>query len=194
MKTVRYNSAVVSDEKFLIVAGGYRRPIAITTVDVMDTENKVWYSASNLPIPLSEASATIFKDRLFIAGGWSLDKRANKSVFSCLISNLVALANKGINDMFVWEKVAELSVSNATCTTVCGRLVLFGGLNPDNKASNDIRIYNSITGCFEPCGMNLLARYSCMAAPLPNNSVMVIGGYTDEGTTNTVEIAIVHTD
>ena len=189
MKTGRYNSAVVSYGEYVIVTGGYTRPIAVSTVDVLDTDKKVWYSANTLPIPLSEASAAIYNDRLFIVGGWTLDKRPNKLAFSCLLSDLISSAKNSVNDSNMWEMVTQLPVYNATCTTVCGRLVLFGGLDSNNQASNDVRVYNSTTKCFESCGLSLVARYCCIAAPLPHSRVMLVGGYTDSGTTNTVEIA-----
>ena len=191
MKTGRYNSAVVSYGKYVIVAGGFSRPLVVSTVDVLDTEEKLWYSASSLPIPLSEASATVYNDRVYISGGWTLDKRPNRSVFSCLLSDLVSSAKNSVNDKFMWEIVAQLPVYNASCTTVCGRLVVLGGLESDNQATNSIRVYNSTTKCFEACGQNLIARYCCLPAALPHSKLIVIGGYTDKGTTNTVEIASV---
>lgn len=191
MKTGRCNSAVTSYGEYVIVAGGYTRPVVVSTVEVLDTEKKEWYSASNLPIPLSEGSAAIYNDRLFVVGGWTLDKRPNKSVFSCLLSDLVSSAKGNINQFSLWETVTELPVYSATCTTVCGRLVVFGGLDSNNQASNDVTVYNSSTKSFESCGLSLVARYCCIAAPLPHSRVMLVGGYTDSGTTNTVEVASV---
>lgn len=192
MKSGRYNSAVVSYGKLVIVAGGYVRPVVVSNVDILDTEEKKWYSASNLPIPLSEASATVYNDRLFIVGGWTLEKCPNKSVFSCVLSDLVSLAKNNISDSFMWEIVTELPVYNASCTTVCGRLLMFGGLDSHNQATNTVRVYNSTMKCFESCGQSLIARYCCISAPLPHSRVMVIGGYTNKGTTDTVEIAKIH--
>ena len=189
MKKGRCNSAVVSYGEHIVVAGGYTRPVVVSTVEVLDTEKKEWYSASNLPIPLSEASAAIYDDRLFIIGGWTLDKHPNKSLFSCLLSDLVSSAKNDINHFSIWETVTQLPVYSATCTAVCGRLVVFGGLDSNNQASNDVTVYNSSTKSFESCGLSLCARYCCIAAPLPHSRVMLVGGYTDRGTTNTVEIA-----
>ena len=189
MKTGRSNSAVVSHGEHIVVAGGYTRPVVVSTVEVLDAEKKEWFSASSLPIPLSEASAAIYNDRLFIVGGWTLDKRPNRSVFSCLLSDLVSSAKNDVNHFGMWETVTQLPVYSATCTTVCGRLVVFGGLDSHNQASNDVTVYDSSTKSFESCGLSLIARYCCIAAPLPHSRVMLVGGYTNRGTTNTVEIA-----
>lgn len=187
----RYNSAIVSTDRMIIVAGGYTRPIVVSTVEILDTEDKQWYLAASLPTPLSEASATIYNDRLFIVGGWTLDKRPNKSVFSCVLTDLVSSAKNDINDSFMWEIVTELPVYNASCTTVYGRLVMFGGLDSNNQATNTVRVYNSTTRCFESCSKSLIPRYCCIPAPLPHSRVMIVGGYTDKGTTSSVEIATI---
>ena len=191
MMSGRYNSAIVSTDRMVIVAGGYTRPIVVSTVEILDTEDKQWYLATSLPTPLSEASATIYNDHLFVVGGWTLDKRPNKSVFSCLLSDLVSSAKKNINDSFMWEVVTELPVYNASCTTVCGRLIMFGGLDSNNQATNTVRVYNSTTRCFESCSRSLIPRYCCLPAPLPHSRVMIVGGYTDKGTTSSAEIATI---
>ena len=192
MTNGRYNSTVVSYGDVVIVVGGYTRPVVVSTVEILDTTEKKWYQASNLPTPVSEASAAVYNDRLFVVGGWTLEKCPNKSVFSCLLPDLITSAKNNVNDLFMWEVVAELPVYNASCTVVCGRLVLFGGLDMNNEAMNTVRVYNSAARTFESCGQNLIARYCCISAPLPHSRVMVVGGYTDKGTTNTVEIAKIH--
>ena len=71
MPTRRVFTAVVCSGKALVVAGGkgegYTR---LTTVEVMNTDTLQWSTASSLPHPFSDATATVCGDRLvYLAGG-----------------------------------------------------------------------------------------------------------------------------
>ena len=72
MPTKRKFPAVVCSENVLIVAGGVgKKNTTLDTVEVMNTETLHWSTASNLPQPLSDATATVCGDRLYLVGGRS---------------------------------------------------------------------------------------------------------------------------
>ena len=81
-------SAVICSGKALVVAGGkgesYTR---LTTVEVMDTDTLQWSTASSLPHPFSDASATVCGDRVYLVGGWD-QHGLTKSIFTCSLSAL----------------------------------------------------------------------------------------------------------
>ena len=89
MQTKRVFSAVVCSGKALVVAGGkgesYTR---LTTVEVVGTDTLQWSTASSLPHPFSDATATVCGERVYLGGGWD-ERGLTKSVFTCSLSALL---------------------------------------------------------------------------------------------------------
>ena len=54
-------------------------------------------------------------------------------------------------------------------------------------------MYNSTTNSWEIISHMTTGQYDCFTAVLPNNQLMVVGGWTDSGgATDTVEVASVY--
>ena len=71
MRTKRYLPAVVCSGRLLVVArGGGDNDTPLSTVEVMDTESLQWFTASSLPHPMTQASATICGENLYLLGGY----------------------------------------------------------------------------------------------------------------------------
>ena len=80
MPTRRYSPAVATYNQWLVVAGGrddHHNDLA--TVEVLDTDNHQWLSASSLPVKCGHVTTAILQDELYLVGG-----RLNKT----LIANL----------------------------------------------------------------------------------------------------------
>ena len=74
----------------MVVAGGYGEEITIlSTVEVMDTDTLQWSTASSLPYPLSDATATVCGDRVYLVGGSDQCWKSAKSAFTCSVSDLL---------------------------------------------------------------------------------------------------------
>ena len=92
----------------------------------------------------------------------------------------------------VWKEVAASPVTWTTYTSIHGRLLAIGGEDSDKKATTAIHMYNPTTDSWEVISHMRTPRYSCIAAVLPNNQLMVVGGYTRGSIeTDTVEFASV---
>ena len=92
MPTKRKLAAVVSSGKALVVAGGEGRGLTkLTTVEVMDTDTLKWSSASRLPHPLSDASATVCGDSIYLVGGCGLDGHSTRTVLTCSLDTLLQM-------------------------------------------------------------------------------------------------------
>ena len=80
MPTKRSYTAVVCSGKALVVAGGEEEgDTVLRTVEVMDIDSQEWSTASRLPCPLSQASATVCGDKVYFSSWgerrtWCLDK------------------------------------------------------------------------------------------------------------------------
>ena len=183
----------------LIVAGGKgvggRK---LSTVEVMDTETYQWSTAADLPHPMYRGSATVCEDQLYMLGGVKSGYYV-KSVYTCSVSALLqSCAPSSLKAKFqrtsledkarVWRQVADLPVTQSTCESFHGRLLAVGGME-SGKATTAVYMYNSTTNSWEIISHMTTGRHLCFTAALPDNRLMVVGGYT-----NSVELATVCDD
>ena len=186
--------AVSTTNTSLIVAGGWGPGVKKTEVEVMDTQTLQWSTVASLPLPLSEATATICGDRLYLGGGFSSDG-PTKSVLECEVKDLLqsqppSLASRiGLSRRpQVWREVAPLPVTLSSLVTFQGHLLAVGGVRGADSTS-EVREYDAATNSWN--GISQMRAQQCrsLAVVLPNNTLMVCGGFTSEGRTNSVEIA-----
>ena len=200
MPTKRWLTAVVCSGRSLVVAGGSTGNKKLSTVEVMDTETLQWSTASSLPHPLYQASATLCGDHLYMLGGYDQNNKQSKSVFTCSLAALLqscqpqslvarqktlSLANRPK----VWHQLADIPVTLSTCASLHGRLLAVGGNDSDDKKTTAIHMYNTTTNSWEVISHMTTPRYQCLVAVLPHNELMVAGGYTPNGGIDSVEIA-----
>ena len=89
MPTKRELAAVVCSGKTLVVAGGRDdRYITLDAVEVMDTDTLKWSTARSLPVPLSQASATVCGYKVYLVGRW-INGSPRNHIFTCSLSALL---------------------------------------------------------------------------------------------------------
>ena len=208
MPTKRWLTAVVCSGRSLVVAGGEgegRKQLSV--VEVMNTETLQWFTASSLPHSLCEASATLCGDQVYMLGGLS-ESRQSKSVFTCSLATLLqsfqpqslgaqlktsSLASKpeDLKRPKVWHQIADTPVTLSTCASLHERLLAVGGYDSDVKQTTAIHMYNTTTNSWEVISHMTTPRRQCLVAVLRHNEVMIVGGGTPGGVTDSVEIATI---
>ena len=198
MPTKRSLTAAVCSGKTLAVIGGYCGG-GLKTVELLDIDSLQWFIASELPHPLSRASATVCGDNLYLVGGF--DKSGvTKSVLTCSLSALVQSAKpatlggrseKALSQTEqVWREVASLPVNHSTCASLNGQLIAVGGMDSHNrKTTNSVYAYDPTTDRWDVISTMPTDRRNCLVAVLPGNQLMVVGGWTDSSVTDKVEVA-----
>ena len=190
MPTKRCNTASVTTERELIVAGGesgvsYMK--RLDTVEVMNTKTLVWSTVASLPHPYSSASATICgSDDLYMLGGLD-DIGETKSVLTCSLTELLHSTRES---MSVWYKAADSAFHYSTCAAVNGELVAVGGRDSeDEKVTAAVHKYKSGANSWDLISSMPTARHQCLVAVLPSKELIVVGGNKHSMPTDTVEIA-----
>ena len=175
MPTKRGESISVTTEQHLIVAGGSNWVSNhLCTVEVMDVEALQWSAVTSLPLPYSDASATVCGDQLYIVGGYDETHCGTKTVLTCSITEL--LLGETLNP--IWHKIADTPFHHSTCATVDEELVAFGGMNiVDNKVLDTVYKYNPYMESWDLFSYMPTARRDSLVAVLPNNEIIVVGGY-----------------
>ena len=197
MPTKRYFTAVVCSGRSLVVAGGDNFTI-LSTVEVMDTESLQWFTASSLPHPLKQASATICGENLYLLGGFN-QSSVTKSVFTCSLSvllqscqpqSLEASPKTSLSqEPRVWQKTADIPVFVSTCTTLCGQLLAIGGRDSDYKPTTAIHKYDPVKNSWTVISHMAAPRWQSLMAVLPGDKLIVVGGSTSRVSTAVVSLS-----
>ena len=182
MPTPRWNAACVTTEQALVVAGGYGVGGHLDTVEVMNTDTKVWTKVASLPGKCSSLTATVLGDRLYLAGGVT-DYRS-KSVFTCSLPDLLPPDTLGSRlqrqtlspSQNVWKRVSSLPVTHCTLVSFGGHLLAVGGRDNSQKPTSEVYRYNSTTDSWTLATRMKKKRYRCLAVTLPDDQLIVVGG------------------
>ena len=203
MPTPRWNAACVTTEQALVVAGGYGAGGHLDTVEVMNTDTKVWTKVASLPEKCSLLTATVLGDRLYLTGGVT-GYLLSKSVFTCSLPDLLPPDTLGSRlqrqtlspSQNVWKNACSLPVVLSTLVSFGGHLLAVGGDTDDNKPSSNVYRYDSHADSWTVASQMKKKRYCCLAAALGEDGLVVVGGYTtkllrsDIQPTNSVELLI----
>ena len=185
MPTKRLESNALCTGTALIVAGGRSEDYhLLQTVEVMNTETLQWSTAAHLPQPVLCARGAVCGDHVYILLLGSL----SKSMYTCPVSALIqSCRSRPTAD--VWNKVTAPLITDTTCVSILGRLIAIGGIYSNYKPTTAVHMYNPDSDSWEVISHMATPRYHCFAAVLPNNQLMVVGGWTGRGETDSVELA-----
>ena len=190
--------AVTTTNTSLIVAGGWSPDMEKAPVEVMDIQTLQWSTVASLPLPFWNATATICGDRLYIGGGYSTGSfhtwDATNSVVMCEVKDLLQSQPQSATRLLrlfssPWKEVAPLAVKLSSLVTFQGQLLAVGGLTTrrDADSTSDVMQYDATTNSWSVISHMKMKRCYCLAAVLPNNTLMVCG---DISATTSVEMAL----
>ena len=196
MPTLRGFTVSVTTHQTLIVAGGCAKRENLTTVEVMDISTKQWTTASHLPHPFGGISGTICGDQLYLAGGYVGLGQSSKSVLTCSVTDLLSppslaagLRTLSLADKTgVWRHVRDLPVTQSTLITLGGHLLAIGGRDDSGRDTADIHCYDTHTDSWQVVSEMKNKRCGCLAAVLPEDCLLVVGGWCGSMVLDSVEI------
>ena len=112
----------------------------------------------------------------------------SKTVYTCPVSALIQSCESG-RTADVWNEVHAPPITSTTCVSILGRLLTIGGRDSNDKPTTAVYMYDTESDSWEVISHMSTPRCQCFAAVLPDNQLMVVGGYTDSGETDSVELA-----
>ena len=175
MPSKRQWATTLSMDAILLVAGGVGEgDVVLSVVEILDAQTSQWSRAARLPEPFHRASATICHGHIYMLGATGEGKRHTKSVFTCHLNDLLHSTS---SSLMVWSKIADLPVTKSTCVSLNHQLLAIGGKDADDKVSAAVHLYDSATKTWRVISHMSIARRSCFAAVLPDNKLMVVGGW-----------------
>ena len=170
MNTARYRLAVVStsDGDYHIVIGGYGSDGSRTaTVELFQVKSRRWYKLTDLPQPLPVPSATICGDQLHVIG-------RDRNGYSCSLQSLPSNDRPITSPLTLsWKPLPPLPVELSTVATLCGQLVLIGGLQGGSTVNS---IHLLVEGQWVEIGSMTSVRERCLAVSLSPDRILILGG------------------
>ena len=213
MLTKRCLATTLCTGTALIVAGGRGEDRRVKqTVEIMNTKSCRWFTAEDLPEPLFCSSATVCGERVYLAGGKDKYSLSTPAVYTCSLSALlkscqlrllrshhpllpdpISLDQESAGRPSIWTRLADLPVLGSTLVSVNGQLLSVGGRELNHNATTSILVFDSSANSWLHLDHRMSTpRSECFAAVLPDNRLMIAGGYTAAGNiASTVEIATV---
>ena len=195
MPTKRYIVSALCTGTTLIVVGGrgcghgFKDEVLIT-VEVLNTETREWHTAADLPQPLAQSSTALCGDLVYLLGGFNEDDVATNLVYSCSLTSLLfSTGSTSLGERVVstltrsskgspWNRVADLPVKRSTAVSLHGRVLAIGGQDSKGKPTIAVHMYQPTTNSWEVISHMTTPRSRCLSAVLPDNELMVVGGWT----------------
>ena len=185
MPTPHSHTVSVTTKQALIVAGGNNGKKNLNIVEVMSIPTK-WTAASHLPHPFGEISATTCGDQLYLAGEYVGVSEPFKSVLTCSITDLLSSSPPSLASRLrtlsladktgVWRRARDLPVTHSTLITLGGHLLAIGGRDDSGRDTVDVQCYDTHTDSWQVVSKMKNKRRFCLAALLPEDSLLVVGG------------------
>ena len=193
MPTARSQTASVTTEQALVVAGGGDGRKNLDTVEVMTIATKQWTTAQHLPHPFGLISGTICGDQLYLGGGCIGLGKESKSVLTCSLTDLLPPQSLGgrlrtrslATKPGVWWEIKNLPVTRSILTTLGGHLLAIGGTSDSHGPTADVHRYDHQTDSWHVVSKMKNKRSQSLSAVLPEDQLLVVGGY---GSATSVEI------
>ena len=192
MPTKRFGVSALCTGTTLIIAGGRGgyKDNALKTVEVLNTETREWHTAADLPQPLTQSSIALCGDLVYLLGGFDKSIAATSSVYSCSLTSLLSyVGSTSLGERLVdtltwsskgspWNRVADLPVNFSTAVSLHGQLLAIGGRDSKDKPTTAVHMYQPTTNSWKVISHMTSPRSQCLSAVLPDNQLMVVGGWT----------------
>ena len=179
MNTVHFDPAVVStsDGDYLIVIGG-KDDHWIAAVELLQVKNRRWHTLTDLPQPLPNPSATICGDQLNVIG-------SGGNGYSCSLQALPSSDRPITSPLTLsWKPLPRLPVSWSTAATLCGQLVIIGGIQGLSLVNS---IHQLVDGEWVRIGSMDSDRCLCLVASPSPDRIVIVGGGDAFSTLDSVE-------
>ena len=187
MPTRREHPTLISAQNHLIAAGGVGlRYTLLSTVEVMNTDTREWYTAASLPEPVWYMSATVCGGRLYLLGG----KYTTRAVFTCTLDSLLySCHSPHTNEAGVWQRIADVPMEWSTCTTLNGRVLAVGGRDSHDTPTPNVYMYSGDSDSWSLVGHVSTARSQCLVVGL-RDCIIAVGGLDSSllSVTSSVEV------
>lgn len=181
MKRERVSSSAIVHNKWLVVAGGWDRALnkvaPLSSVEVLDTENKKWYDGPSSPMPWCAMRTAMVGSVAYFVGGYDASESSTADVYCVDISTLITqtISKASLREK-IWKIIPGLSLTESTPLCIRGSLLTIGGKDKHKKAVSDIYLYMPASGEWVKVGDLPSPRCKCSCTMTTDTEFIVAGG------------------
>ena len=177
MPTPRSSPSVTSYKHWLVVAGGKRKEDSLSTVELLDIDNKQWSTAPSTPISWYKMKSTIIGDTWYLMGGRQDDITNITDVYSVSLEALVS--HSASDSSKIWNKISPLNYICSSPLSFGGSLLVLGGWGIKKKCVvSTIQHYVPDINTWVPAGELPHPLETCTCI-MTAGRLHVFGGYSD---------------
>ena len=179
MTTPRNSCSAVMYKQYLVVAGGWGAAgDTLSSVEIMNTDNKQWYTGPPTPIGWTCMKTVIVDDMCYIMGGVIEGVYTNK-VYSVSLPALVSQldSDSSAKDTQTWKELPQLPVTRAAPLSISGSLLAVGGRDKYYRTVSALHLYQPDAGQWVKVADMPTPRYNCTCITISNNKLLVFGGW-----------------
>ena len=162
-----------------MVAGGWTTNERLSTIEVMNTDCKQWYSGPPTPIPWNSMKTAMVEGVAYFMGGLDYTKSATEDMYcvkiQTLISHITSKASRGTENV-KWKVIPRLNLTLSTPLSIRGSLLSVGGKDKDGKAVTTISLYQPDREEWVKVGDLPSPYYRCTCAMTTDREIIVAGG------------------
>ena len=200
MPTKRKAVAAICTQSVVIVAGGEGEgEYVLAKVEVLDISTRVWSSTVSIPSGRKNASLVTCGHCLYFIGGKNNYKKECTTVYACSLGVLLPMRRPDtifkhvagtIDPLRYWAKIVDVPVTQTASVSFGSQLYAIGGRNSDGQIVRGVYTYDLSTNVWQLTSRMVTNRYSCVAAVLHNDQLVVFSGQSDgEIHLNSIETA-----
>ncbi len=188
MPAARSRLSVITTQSAIIACGGRDTEKSYASVKVYTVETGQWHAADPLPIRCDGMTSITIADTCYLLGGFDNSDEATRHVLSAPISSLVEKATSphcGLASIFnrsLWSILQDTPLNRSTAACLSGCLLAVGGCEDRHQYSPAVHMFQPQTTGNSWVRMTsgdlLIAAWLAAAIQLPDNKLLVCGGYT----------------
>ena len=196
MPTKRLRPGVMTYNTYLMVAGGgvEDNQTLLSSIDVMDTTTRQWYTPANLqlPRPMYNMQITVSATHICVASAVILydattkTGTSTKSVWELPVSTLSKVLVGEDSGPHQWTEIAPTPHYRSTLLQDTAHPLAVGGDDDSLKPTTDIAVYDRHSNKWSTVGQLLEPCAWCTAVSLSRHSFLVCGGASDLRDINTL--------
>ena len=173
MHTARSHCSAVVYNEWLVVAGGMAGRKSLSSVEVMNTDTKQWFTGPPTPLPWQRMKTATVGDVCYFMGGYTTSYNKTNMVYSVSLSALTSTSERQI-----WKEISGLQTTFSSPLSISGSLLAVGGIDKKNNLVTAIHLYQPGTGEWVKIrDLPAPARFNCTCAMITESEILVAGGY-----------------
>lgn len=193
MITPRYGCSAITYNNWVIVAGGGTGGDILSSIEILNTDDKQWYTGPPTPGPWIDMKTALVGDLCYFIGdhinGWGTDKMYSISVQTLLLHLDFDVMKDA--SMQIWYEIASPPNVSSSLLSFGEFLLVVGGWK-NNQPVSAIHLYQPETEEWSKIGDLPTPRYNCTCLALSNRELFIAGGSDSSDTwQNKTDIATI---